>query len=101
MILLQARWEGIDLKRTKEIADVIAPYGVTIAQHGISGTPLDKVSDLQEIWYKGREMSLPFSRTFYFGIKMDQQTGNAITEGRHLHQRSRQRNINRALERDS
>ncbi|MDR1943519.1 MAG: class II fructose-bisphosphate aldolase, partial [Synergistaceae bacterium] len=36
--------EGIDLDRTKEIADAIAPYGVSIAQHGISGTPFDKVS---------------------------------------------------------
>ncbi|MDD5112203.1 MAG: class II fructose-bisphosphate aldolase [Candidatus Altiarchaeota archaeon] len=32
---------GIDLKRTKAIADAIRPMGVRIAQHGITGTPLD------------------------------------------------------------
>jgi len=30
----------IDLKRTKEVFDAIRPYGVSIAQHGITGTPL-------------------------------------------------------------
>ena len=30
----------IDLKRTKEIADAIRPFGVAIAQHGITGTPI-------------------------------------------------------------
>ena len=32
---------GIDLKRTKAIADIIRPMGVRVAQHGITGTPLD------------------------------------------------------------
>lgn len=32
---------GIDLQRTKAIADAIKPMGVRIAQHGITGTPLD------------------------------------------------------------
>ncbi len=38
----------IDLKRTKEVADAIRPYGVSIAQHGITGTPvhlLDQFAD--------------------------------------------------------
>lgn len=30
----------IDFKRTKEIADAVRPLGVSIAQHGITGTPL-------------------------------------------------------------
>lgn len=30
----------IDLKRTKEVADAIGRYGVSIAQHGITGTPV-------------------------------------------------------------
>ena len=33
----------IDLKRTGEIANAIRKYGVTIAQHGITGTPLELV----------------------------------------------------------
>lgn len=32
---------GIDIDRTKAIADAIAPYGVFVAQHGITGTPLN------------------------------------------------------------
>jgi len=31
---------GIDIERTKAIADAITPLGVRIAQHGITGTPL-------------------------------------------------------------
>jgi len=32
---------GIDIGRTKAIAKAIAPYGVYVAQHGITGTPLN------------------------------------------------------------
>lgn len=32
---------GIDIDRTKAIADAIAPSGVYVAQHGITGTPLN------------------------------------------------------------
>ncbi|MFH1055533.1 MAG: class II fructose-bisphosphate aldolase [Candidatus Altiarchaeota archaeon] len=31
---------GVDIPRTKAIADAIRPFGVRIAQHGITGTPL-------------------------------------------------------------
>jgi fructose-bisphosphate aldolase class II len=34
---------NIDLNRTKEIYDAISSYGVSIAQHGITGTPLNIV----------------------------------------------------------
>lgn len=37
---------GIDEKRTREIADAIAPLGVKIAQHGITGTPLELMHKL-------------------------------------------------------
>lgn len=30
----------IDLKRTQEVYEAVKPYGVSIAQHGITGTPL-------------------------------------------------------------
>lgn len=72
--------EGIDLKRTREIADVIDPYGVTIAQHGISGTPLDKVSTFRKYGIRKGNVATLFQNV-YFGIKMDPETGNAITEG--------------------
>ena len=72
--------EGIDLTRTKEIADAIAPYGVAIAQHGISGTPLDKVSTFRKYGIRKGNVATLFQNVYY-GIKMDPNTGNAITEG--------------------
>jgi len=38
----------IDLKRTGEIYDAIKGFGVTIAQHGITGTPLDLVGNFAD-----------------------------------------------------
>ena len=72
--------EGIDLHRTKEIADAIAPYGVAIAQHGISGTPLDKVATFKKYGIRKGNVATLFQNVYY-GIKMDPNTGNAITEG--------------------
>lgn len=72
--------EGIDLARTREIADAIAPYGVAIAQHGISGTPLDKVSTFRDYGIRKGNVATLFQNC-YFGIEMDQDTGNALTEG--------------------
>lgn len=72
--------EGIDLGRTKEIADAIAPYGVAIAQHGISGTPLRKVSTFRKFGIRKGNVATLFQNC-YFGIEMDEETGNAITDG--------------------
>ena len=71
--------EGIDLKRTEEIAEAIAPYGVTIAQHGISGTPLDKVSRFSKFGInKGNVGTL--WQNIVFGLEMDPETGNAVVK---------------------
>ncbi|MDR3322082.1 MAG: class II fructose-bisphosphate aldolase, partial [Synergistaceae bacterium] len=72
--------EGIDLERTKQIADAIAPYGVSIAQHGISGTPFDKVSKFSKYGINKGNVATLFQNVV-FGIKMDPETGNAVTEG--------------------
>ncbi len=72
--------EGIDLARTKEIADAISPYGVSIAQHGISGTPFDKVSQFSKYGINKGNVATLF-QNIVFGIKMDPETGNAITDG--------------------
>ncbi|MDR1966980.1 MAG: class II fructose-bisphosphate aldolase [Synergistaceae bacterium] len=72
--------EGIDLARTKEIADAIEPYGVSIAQHGISGTPFDKVSQFRKYGINKGNVATLFQNVV-FGIKMDPDTGNAVTEG--------------------
>jgi len=39
---------GIDVQRTKAIADAIKPLGARIAQHGITGTPLNFMDKLIE-----------------------------------------------------
>lgn len=71
--------EGIDLERTKEVADAISQFGVSIAQHGISGTPLDKVSLFPKYGInKGNVGTL--WQNIVFGLVMDPETGNAITE---------------------
>ncbi|MDR1133830.1 MAG: class II fructose-bisphosphate aldolase [Synergistaceae bacterium] len=71
--------EGIDLKRTQEIADAIAPYGVSIAQHGISGTPFDKVSKFRNFGINKGNVATLFQNVV-MGIKMDPDTGNAVTD---------------------
>ncbi|PIE52501.1 ketose-bisphosphate aldolase [Candidatus Fermentibacteria bacterium] len=72
--------EGIDLARTKEIADAISKYGVTIAQHGISGTPLDKVGKFREYGInKGNVGTL--WQNIVFGLEMDPESGNAVMDG--------------------
>jgi fructose/tagatose bisphosphate aldolase len=70
--------EGIDLKRTLEIADAIAPYGVSIAQHGISGTPLHKVEEFHKYRVNKGNVATLFQNVTY-GIRMDPDTGNADT----------------------
>ena len=72
--------EGIDLEATKAIADIIAPYGVSIAQHGISGTPLDKCGRFSHYGINKGNVATLF-QNIAFGIKMDPETGNALTEG--------------------
>ncbi|MDR1979243.1 MAG: class II fructose-bisphosphate aldolase [Synergistaceae bacterium] len=70
--------EGIDLKRTLEIADAIAPYGASIAQHGISGTPLHKVEEFHKYRINKGNVATLFQNVAY-GIRMDPDTGNADT----------------------
>jgi len=71
--------EGIDLARTGEIASAISKYGCVIAQHGISGTPLDKVGHFKEYGInKGNVGTL--WQNIVFGLEMDPVSGNALIE---------------------
>jgi len=71
--------EGIDLQRTREIADAVAPYGCVIAQHGISGTPLSKVGHFREYGInKGNVGTL--WQNIVMGLEMDPESGNAFIE---------------------
>lgn len=76
--LSSGQQEGIDLNRTKEIADAIRPFGVSIAQHGISGTPLNKVEEFHKYCINKGNVATLFQNVV-FGIKMDPDTGNADT----------------------
>ena len=76
----QGQAEGIDLVRTKEIADAIAHYGVSIAQHGISGTAIHKCAEFSRFGINKGNVATLFQNVL-FGIKMDQETGNAVIEG--------------------
>lgn len=76
----QGQAEGIDLARTKEIADAVAAYGVSIAQHGISGTAIHKCAEFSQFGINKGNVATLFQNVL-FGIKMDQETGNAVIEG--------------------
>lgn len=71
--------EGIDLARTKEIAEAIAPFGTVIAQHGISGTPLKKVSSFVDFGINKGNVGTLWQNVI-FGLEMDPKTGNAIVK---------------------
>jgi fructose/tagatose bisphosphate aldolase len=72
-----ASQEGIQLDLTKEIWDAIQPWGVDIAQHGITGTSLDKITLF--IHYGIRKGNVgTFWQNISFGLAMN-QNGNAIT----------------------
>lgn len=70
--------EGIDLDRTKDIAEAVLPFGVSIAQHGISGTPLSKVEEFHKYHISKGNVATLF-QNIVFGVKMDPDTGNADT----------------------
>lgn len=69
--------EGIQLELTREIWEAIQPWEVDIAQHGITGTSLDKIT--QFIHYGIRKGNVgTFWQNISFGLAMN-QNGNAIT----------------------
>ena len=69
--------EGIQLDLTREIWKAIQPWSVDIAQHGITGTSLDKISSF--IQYGVRKGNVgTLWQNVAFGLGMN-QNGNAIT----------------------
>ncbi|MEN6442100.1 MAG: class II fructose-bisphosphate aldolase [Syntrophobacter sp.] len=69
--------EGIQLDLTRSIWEAIQPWGVDIAQHGITGTSLDKIS--QFIQYGIRKGNVgTLWQNVSFGLAMN-QNGNALT----------------------
>lgn len=72
--------EGINLERTLEIATALRPYGVGIAQHGISGTDIEKCAKFRKYGIVKGNVATLFQNVI-FGIKMEPDTGNAVIEG--------------------
>lgn len=69
--------EGIQLDLTRDIWNVIQPWGVDIAQHGITGTSLEKITSF--IHYGIRKGNVgTFWQNISFGLAMN-SNGNAIT----------------------
>lgn len=71
--------EGINLGRTGEIARAIDRYGCVIAQHGISGTPLDKVGQFTKYGIRKGNVGTLW-QNILFGLDVDPESGNAHTE---------------------
>jgi len=69
--------EGIQLELTKEIWEAIQPWEVDIAQHGITGTSLDKITQFIHQGIRKGNVGT-FWQNISFGLAMN-QNGNAIT----------------------
>lgn len=72
-----ASQEGIQLALTRSIWEAVQPWSVDIAQHGITGTSLDKITSF--IQYGIRKGNVgTFWQNIAFGMAMN-QNGNALT----------------------
>lgn len=69
--------EGIQLDLTRAIWQAIQPWGVDIAQHGITGTSLDKISQFIDYGIRKGNVGTLWQNVS-FGLAMN-QNGNAIT----------------------
>lgn len=61
----------IDLARTGEIYDAIKPYGVNIAQHGITGTPLDLVGQFADYGIRKGNVGTNWQNIAHAGLPDD------------------------------
>ncbi len=61
----------IDLKRTGEIYDAIKSYGVNIAQHGITGTPLDLVGQFADFGIRKGNVGTNWQNIAHAGLPDD------------------------------
>jgi len=69
--------EGIQLELTRSIWEAIQPWSVDIAQHGITGTSLDKISSFIQYGIRKGNVGTLW-QNIAFGLGMN-QNGNCIT----------------------
>jgi fructose/tagatose bisphosphate aldolase len=74
-----ASHEGIQLELTRSIWEAIQPWSVDIAQHGITGTSLDKISSFIQYGIRKGNVGTLW-QNISFGLAMN-QNGNCITTG--------------------
>ena len=72
-----ASHEGIQLDLTRSIWEAIQPWSVDIAQHGITGTSLDKITSFIDYGIRKGNVGT-FWQNITFGTAMN-QNGNALT----------------------
>ncbi len=72
-----ASQEGIQLDLTRKIWEAIQPWSVDIAQHGITGTSLDKISSFIQYGIRKGNVGTLW-QNISFGLAMN-QNGNCIT----------------------
>ena len=72
-----ASHEGIQLDLTRSIWEAIQPWSVDIAQHGITGTSLDKISSFIQYGIRKGNVGTLWQNVA-FGLAMN-QNGNALT----------------------
>ncbi len=72
-----ASQEGIQLDLTRSIWEAIQPWSVDIAQHGITGTSLDKISSFIQYGIRKGNVGTLW-QNIAFGLAMN-QNGNCIT----------------------
>ncbi|MBF0552514.1 MAG: class II fructose-bisphosphate aldolase [Deltaproteobacteria bacterium] len=90
-----ASHEGIQLDLTKKIWDAIQPWDVDIAQHGITGTSLEKITSF--IHYGIRKGNVgTFWQNISFGMGMN-SSGNAITNAQKEYTKRPYRGVSDAL----
>ncbi len=69
--------EGIQLDLTRDIWNAIQPWSVDIAQHGITGTSLEKISSFIQYGIRKGNVGTLW-QNISFGLAMN-QNGNAVT----------------------
>jgi fructose-bisphosphate aldolase class II len=61
----------IDLERTREIFDAVRPFGVAIAQHGITGTPLNLVGQFADCGIRKGNVGTQWQNIAHQGLPQD------------------------------
>jgi fructose/tagatose bisphosphate aldolase len=72
--------EGIQLELTRSIWEAIQPWSVDIAQHGITGTSLDKISSFIQYGIRKGNVGTLW-QNIAFGLAMNQNGNCMTTEG--------------------